>query len=236
MKWRSLEEAETGSDTRSLRDQLAERKTLIAKYVPADIQAVHDRVVADLGQKGITTRVLRAGVRAPEFTLEDPNGRPVASIELLAQHRLVVCFLRGRWCPFCVAQMEAMNYILPKLQAAGATLVGVSPQTVQQSSFMAEQHRLKFPLLSDRGNRVARQFGLVYQVPPDQKAVYRSAFVNLALANGDESWELPIPATFIIEPDGRVSYASAATDYTQRPEPADILNWLARAAGNSPEE
>lgn len=236
MKWRSIEEDDTSPDTRSLRDQLADRKAQITKYVQAEIQAVHSRVVADIDKQGIASRVLRAGDQAPEFTLEDHNGRPVVSTELLAQHRLVVCFIRGRWCPFCVAQMEVMNYMLPDFHSAGAALIGISPQTVQQSSFMVEQHRLKLPLLSDRGNRLARQFGLVYQVPPDQKAVYRSAFVNLALANGDESWELPIPATFIIERDGRISYASAATDYTQRPEPADILKRLVPTSGNSQED
>jgi peroxiredoxin len=88
---------------------------------------------------------------------------------------------------------------------------------------MADQHKLRFPLLSDSGNKVARQFGLVYRVPEDQEAIYRRAFVNLPFANGDDSWELPIPATCILDRDGTVLYASADEDYTERPEPAEIL-------------
>ena len=143
----------------------------------------------------------------------------------------MLCFIRGRWCPFCVAQMEAMNLILPEIEQAGATLATVSPQTVQQSFFMRDQHKLRFPLLSDAGNKVARRFGLVYRVPEEQEAVYRKAFVNLPFVNGENSWELPIPATYIIDRDGTVLFTSANEDYTERPEPAEIVRFLANHSG-----
>ena len=113
-----------------------------------------------------------------------------------------------------------MNLIVSQIEQAGASLVAISPQTVQQSFFMVDQHKLRFPLLSDVGNQVARQFGLVYRVPDDQQAIFQRAFVNLPFANGDSSWELPIPATFIVDRDGTILYASADEDYAQRPEPA----------------
>ena len=119
-----------------------------------------------------------------------------------------------------------MNFIVPQIREAGAELVAISPQTVPQAFFMADQHRLRFPLLSDPHNEVARKFGLVYRVPEDQQALYRRTFVNLPHANGDESWELPIPATFVVERDGTISYASANADYTDRPEPLEILALL----------
>ena len=97
---------------------------------------------------------------------------------------------------------------------------------MHQSFFMHDQHKPLFPLLSDAGNRVARQFGLVYPVPEYERAVYKRAFVNLPFANGDDSWELPIPATFILSRDCTVVYASANEDYTDRPEPAEILQAL----------
>jgi peroxiredoxin len=122
--------------------------------------------------------------------------------------------------------MEAMNLVLPEIERAGATLVAISPQTVKQSFFMHDQHKLRFPLLSDSRNEVARQFGLTYRVNEEQQGVYRRSFVNLPFANGDESWQLPIPGTFILERDGTVLYASANEDYTERPEPVDILQAL----------
>jgi peroxiredoxin len=136
--------------------------------------------------------------------------------------------MRGRWCPFCVGQMEAMSYIAAEIETAGASLVAISPQTEKQAFFMHNQHKLAFPLLVDAGNQLARQFGLVYRVPEEQQAIYRRTFVNLPFINGDPSWELPIPATFVIDRDGdldsTILFASANEDYSDRPEPFEILS------------
>ncbi|MCU1300354.1 MAG: hypothetical protein JWQ87_638 [Candidatus Sulfotelmatobacter sp.] len=226
MKWRSLEETSLDTDIRPLHEILAERKELITKYVPAETQAVHARAIADLKRQRLAASILPIGSKIPEFQLQDHDGKTLSSSDLLARGRLVLSFVRGRWCPFCVAQMEAMNFIRPEIEQAGAILVAISPQTVQQSFFMRDQHKLRFALLSDAGNKVARQFGLTYRVPDEQKAVYRRAFVNLPFVNGDSSWELPIPATYIIDHDGTVLYASANEDYTERPEPQDIVRFL----------
>jgi peroxiredoxin len=226
MKWRSLEELAPATDLRPLREVLAERRELIEKYVPAERRALHTRAVAELRERQLAKTSLPSGAKAPEFGLKDHDGKLISSRDMLARGRLVICFFRGRWCPFCVGQMEAMNAILSQIEHAGASLVAISPQTVQQSFFMADQHKLRFPLLSDAGNQAARQFGLVYRVPDYQQAIYARAFVNLPFANGDESWELPIPATYVLDGDGMVRYASANEDYTERPEPAEILSRL----------
>jgi peroxiredoxin len=226
MKWRSLEESGPDTDTRPLRDIFAERKELIAKYVPADTQAIHAQAVAELKAQNLAANSLPVGAIAPPFELPDDDGKTASSSDLLAKGSLVLCFIRGRWCPFCVGQMEAMNLVLPQIVQTGATLVAISPQTIKQSFFMHDQHKLRFPLLSDAGNKVARQFGLTYRVPELQEAVYRRAFVNLPFTNGDESWDLPIPATYIVDRDGTVLYASANEDYTERAEPAAIVALL----------
>jgi peroxiredoxin len=227
MKWRSLEESSPETDVRPLREIFAERKELIAKYVPAETQNVHARAIAELKRQRLAANILQVGSRIPEFQLQDQDGKSVSSSDLLSKGRLVLCFIRGRWCPFCVGQTEAMNLVLPEIEQGGATLAAISPQTVQQSFFMRDQHKLRFPLLSDPSNKVAQQFRLTYRVPDEQKAVYQRAFVNLPFVNGDDSWELPIPATYIIDRDGTVLYASANEDYTERPEPGDIVRSLA---------
>ena len=226
MKWRSLEESGPDTDTRPLREIFTERKELIANYVPAETQAIHARAVACLKQQRLAANILSVGSKVPEFQLQDHDGKTVSCSDLLTKGRLVLCFIRGRWCPFCVGQMEAMNLILPEIEQAGATLAAISPQTMKQSFFMRDQHKLRFPLLSDAGNNVARQFELTYRVPDEQKAVYQRAFVNLPFVNGDDSWELPIPSTYIIDRDGSVLYASANEDYTERPEPEDVVRFL----------
>jgi peroxiredoxin len=229
MKWRSLEESTLGADSRPLHEILAERKALIAQYVPQEVQAIHEQVIDELRDQGIADRALAPGVKAPSFELKDHNGKAVSSTELLKKGRLAICFFRGRWCPFCVGQLEAMSRILPQIREAGAELLAISPQTVQQSFFMADQHRLGFPLLSDTGNQVARQFGLVYRVPDYQEKIYRRVLINLPFTNGDESWELPVPAVYVVDRDGTVLLAAVNPDYKERPEPQEILEQLVRA-------
>jgi peroxiredoxin len=226
MKWRSLEESQTGPERRSLRQIFAERKELIGKYVPAETQAIHAQAIAELKARKLAGSIVPVGAKAPQFELQDHAGKLISSSELLIRGKVAICFIRGRWCPFCVGQMEAMNFVLPQIEQAGASLVAVSPQTVKQSFFMHDQHKLRFSLLSDAHNHVARRFGLAYRVPAAQEAVYRRAFVNLPFTNGDDSWELPIPATYILDRDGTVFYARANEDYTDRPEPAEIVQFL----------
>ena len=226
MKWRSLQESQSTADLRPLRDIFAERKETIEKYVPPDVQAVHARVVADLKRQGLAAKALGSGTKAPAFELPDQNGKLVSSADLLSCGRLVLLFIRGRWCPFCVGQMEAMNAIAVELKAAGASMVAISPQVQKQAFFMHDQHKFRFPLLVDAANALARQFGLVYRVPEQQQEIYRRTFVNLPFVNGYDSWELPIPATYVIDRDSTIVFASANEDYTERPEPLQILGLL----------
>jgi peroxiredoxin len=223
MKWRSLQESDARPDLRSLREIFAERKELIVKYVPADVQAVHCRTVANLKAQGLAASSLNVDAKCPAFELPDHNGKLVSSANLLTKGRLVLMFIRGRWCPFCVGQMEAMSSIAAEIEAAGASLVAVSPQTEKQAFFMHGQHKLAFPLLVDAHNQLARQFGLVYRVSEEQQGLYRSTFVNLPHVNGNASWELPIPATFVVDREGTIVFAAANEDYTDRPEPLEIL-------------
>ena len=128
-----------------------------------------------------------------------------------------------------------MNYIAAQITDAGAQLVAISPQTEKQAFFMRDQHKLAFPVLVDAHNELARQFGLVYKVPDEQQKLYRSTFINLPFINGRDvrengSWELPIPATYIVDRDGSVLFASANEDYTERPEPLDLLSILEHSA------
>src|SRR5271163_4030566 len=122
MKWRSLQESTLPSDLRPLREIFAERRETIARYVPADVQAVHARAVDGLKAKGIAANALtvfNVGAKCPAFELPDHNGNLISSAELLTKGRLVLMFIRGRWCPFCVGQMEAMSSIAAEIEAAG---------------------------------------------------------------------------------------------------------------------
>ena len=205
----------------AVQEALDERRALMQRYVPAQTQALHRRVVEHL--QALALSALPVGAPSPQFVLPDHAGNPVSTAFLTQTGPAVLLFFRGRWCPFCVAQLEAWNLLVPAISRAGIALAALSPQTQHQVSLMHDQHRLQFPLLSDRGNQVARQFGIVYEVPDEQRIVYRRTFVNLPFVNGDESWELPVPATFVLDRNGVVIYSSADADYTRRPEPLAVL-------------
>ncbi|HSA93227.1 MAG TPA: peroxiredoxin-like family protein [Terriglobales bacterium] len=224
MRWRGANpEYEAIGKGGSLQETLEALRDRVHSMIPAATVAVHDRAAEELRRSGIAERILAAGSKAPAFELPDKDGKMVRSEDLLARGRLVVKFFRGRWCPYCIAELEAYNELLQEIEAAGATLVAASPQTVRQTFFLADQHQLRFPLLSDAGNAVARQFGLVYRLPEDLKAVFQRAFINLVHSNGDSSWELPLPAAYVLDRDGTVLYAAADCDFRRRPDPAAVL-------------
>ena len=226
MKWRGSNPEVESPAYVTLRARLEEIQANTRAYVPAEKLAITERAIEELRQSGIAQRVLPLGAKAPEFELADGNGKSFRSVEALTRGRLVVSFYRGRWCPYCVAELESLQAVLPQVQDAGAALVAISPQTPQHSGFTADQHELRFPVLSDPGNGVARQFGLVYRLPQELEQLYRGIFINLPNSNGDQSWELPLPATYVLERDGTVVYAFADPDHMRRAEPAELVERL----------
>lgn len=224
MKWRGVSEKPNPAPADiPLKQRLLEIKAGIAQYVRADNQSINERAIRDLADAGLAQRILPVGAKAPEFSLPDQHGKTVSSLELLTHGPLIISFFRGRWCPFCVAEIESLRDAWRYIEDAGAKLVAISPMEVRHNFFMADQHQLGFPVLSDARNGVARKFGLVYRVPDYQKQLYRSVFVNLPHLNGDESWELPLPATYIIDRDGTILFAFASANYMERAEPEDAI-------------
>ena len=210
----------------NLQDQLDEITANTRHLVQAERLAVGERAVEELFATGLEERILQVGAMAPGFALKDSNGRMLRSADLLAIGPLVVKFFRGRWCPYCMTELERWRDLYERLRGRGALMVAISPQTERQSDFMVGHHGLPFPVLSDPGNKIAEQFGLVYPVPDYHRAYYRSIMVNIPFVNGDESWRLPLPATYVIARDGRVVFAEAHADYRVRPEPEEALGVL----------
>ena len=207
----------------SLQDQLDEITANTRHLVQAERLAIGERAIEELFASGIEQRILPVGAQAPEFALKDSNGKLVRSADLLSLGRLVIKFFRGRWCPYCVTELEIWRDLYGRLREEGALMVAISPQTERQSDFMVGQHGLPFPVLSDPGGAVAEKFGLLYTVPDYYRDYYLSILVNLPFINGDKSWRLPLPATYVIAKDGRVVHAEAHADFRVRPEPEEAL-------------
>ena len=189
---------------------------------PAVIEVMH-RATAELVESNAAGRALKAGDKAPAFTLKDPDGGDVSSADLLTQGPLIISFYRGVWCPYCNMELQALQAALPEFVAAGARLVAISPQTAANSRKSMRQNALGFPILSDPHNAVAALFGLRFELPGYLVELYKGLKNDLPAFNGDPSWTLPMPARFVVGQDGTILYAEVNPDYTRRPEPADML-------------
>ncbi|MGD0831046.1 MAG: peroxiredoxin-like family protein [Terracidiphilus sp.] len=214
----------------SLQDQLDEITARTRDLVQAERLAVGERAVEELFATGIEDRILPVGALAPDFELKNFNGHLIRSADMLSFGPLIIKFFRGRWCPYCVTELEAWRGLYGQLRERGALLVAISPQTERQSDFMAGQHSLPFPVLSDPGCALAEKFDLAYTVPEYLRDYYLSILVNVPFINGESSWRLPLPATFVIAKDRRVLYAEAHADFRVRPEPEEALAALMAAS------
>jgi len=216
----------------TLQEKLDEITARTRGLVQPERLAVSEHATAELFASGIEDRILKPGSSAPPFSLLDASTRKVVnSADLLALGPLVVSFFRGRWCPYCITELETWRELQPELRRRGALFVAISPQTVRQSGFMIEQHALTFPVLSDPGAAVAEQYGVAYAVSEAQRRYYQSILINIPFNNAglsyhnatEASWRLPLPATFLIKQDGAIAYCQAHADFRVRPEPDEIL-------------
>ncbi len=194
--------------------------------LPPEKAELFQRAQRELAASGIDERVVSVGEEAPDFTLPNAVGRPVTLSAALQAGPVVVTFYRGIWCPYCSLQLQAYQRALPQILKLGASLLAISPQSPDKSQATLLKNFLQYEVLSDLGNQVARRFGLVYQVPGWVRELYLSFGSDLPAFNGDLSWELPIPGTFVVGLDGRIELAYADSDPSNRLEPKAILDAL----------
>ncbi|WP_240700291.1 peroxiredoxin-like family protein [Sphingomonas gei] len=181
------------------------------------------RATQSLIDSGQADDALKAGDTAPEFTLEDADGNTVSSRALLARGPLVATFYRGVWCPYCNYDLQALEEVRSEIEARGASLVAISPQTPANSRKSQRDNKLGFPILSDARASVADDFGLRFALPDDLIEVYQQFGNDLPKINDDPAWVLPMPARYVIGTDGVIAYAEVNPDYTRRPDPTELL-------------
>jgi peroxiredoxin len=230
------------SDSRSSVPALQSQLDAITAQTRALVQperlAVTDTAIHNLLSDGIESRILSVGATAPSFALPaasatvltaPSSGKLVCSDDLLALGPLIINFFRGRWCPYCVTELEAWQSLYPAVRERGALLVAISPQLPRQNDFLVQQHSLTFPVLSDTGCALAAQFGITYTLSEQMRSHLRSILINLPFIHGESkqdpyaTWRLPLPATFVIGQNSKVLFAEAHADHRVRPDPTDVL-------------
>jgi peroxiredoxin len=203
----------------------------INAQIPDPIAARITAAIAEVDASGAAPG-LAVGNEAPEFSLPDAMGRTVSLRERLSGGPVVLVFYRGEWCPYCNTYLRALQAVLPEMVARGASLMAVSPQSPDHSLSIAEKAELGFDVLSDVDQAVIRAFRVQFTLPADLQDVHVNAFqLDLRDQTADHSWQLPVPATFVIDRDGIVRAAHVSADYRTRMEPVDIIAALDSLGG-----
>ena len=208
----------------SLSEKLAAIRAARAKNIPEEKRAIMGRATHELRKSGIMDDVIKAGDPLPSFALRNIYDVEITSADLLAKGPAVLNLFHGHWSPFCNAEVCALRDIVDPLREAGANLVAITPQLAEYSRRMSETHRLSFTMVHDPGNAYADELGLRFTVPDEVREIYLDLGYDLAAANGDDSWTLPVPARLVVDSDGIVRSTDIDPNYTQRPEPQKTLD------------
>ena len=199
----------------------------LGQMLPEDKLAIFNNDAKQLGEKYVSALKLKTGDNIPLFSLPNAAGKTINIKDVLQSGAVVLTFYRGTWCPYCNLQLKNYQQILPEIKQAGAQLVAISPMTPDNSLQMKDSNELQFEVLSDVGNKVARQFTTVFTNPRSSIQAMADLGYDFHSFYGDDSAELPVPATFVIARDGTILFAeSEGGDYRKRVEPRAILDAL----------
>ncbi|NLS03636.1 AhpC/TSA family protein [Rhizobium sp. P32RR-XVIII] len=211
------------------------RNELMAGFNDADRES-YLFLVDWLRKADIASHALQVGDTAPDFLLPDANGRLHSSEQLRGEGPLVVSFYRGGWCPFCNAELRALQAAKAQFDSLKANLVVVSPETRDLPRQLKRQLNLDLTMLADVDHGVAISYGVLFRVPEETKAHYSGQGYDFGHRHGSTEWMLPIPATFVIDQDGIIRDSFVEPDFTIRQEPSDILNRVRELAGSQVED
>ncbi len=229
----STNDNSTNTSNINLQAQLEQRQAEFAKMAPAELIAAANNSVDELAASGIVEQAIGQGDKAPDFVLPDALGNEVTLYEQLKNGPVILTWYRGSWCPYCNLQLHDYQKSLGDIHAAGAQLIAVSPELPDSALSWKEKNEMQFKVLSDVGNNVARDYGVVYKIPDVLADFYgEEGRIHLAKFNGDESLELPLAVTYVIDTDGTVEYAYVNADYRKRAETSDIVDVVTQMAAN----
>ncbi|KAA3630863.1 MAG: AhpC/TSA family protein [Calditrichaeota bacterium] len=211
---------------RPVEEKLKNRAEESAKRAPQEFRDLTNQGFETLEKSNITKTALQIGEKMPSFSLPDENGNIVSSDELLKNGNLILVFYRGQWCPYCNIYLSEMEKYLPDFKKLNASLVAISAEPPDRSLEVAKMDSLTYPVLSDTGLVASKKFGIVFEVPATiQQAMGKFDF-NFQEYYKSEKAELPLSATYVVNPQGQIIYAFLEIDYKLRAEPVDIIEVL----------
>lgn len=210
----------------SLAERIEEYAEIAKQKLPPVTKETMISATNKLRKSDMSAEFLSLGDKAPNFELDSFAGEEYELYEMLEDGPVIISFYRGGWCPYCNLELQALNEKYPEIRAKGAQLVAISPEIPERASILANKHLLDFPLLYDKKSKIAKKYNLVFELDDSLKTIYKNFGIDLELANDDDDWELPVPATYIIGQDKKIKFAFADVDYKKRAEPSDLVQAL----------
>ena len=213
------------SKQETLKEILDHKKADFESKADAYKIRVFNEGIEAVNNSSTMVNALKAGDTAPDFVLNNALGKPVALKDYLGKGKVVLTWYRGGWCPYCNLTLRQLQLELPNFTVNGAHLIALTPELPDHSLSTSQKHDLEFEVLSDVGNEVAKAYGIVFKLTEEVAEIYHKAF-DLEAYNGNNSDELPLAATYIIDESGKIIYAFLDAEYRNRAEPADITKAL----------
>ncbi|GFP59185.1 putative peroxiredoxin bcp [Trichoderma asperellum] len=210
----------------TLASQLSAYSEKVNQNAPAPVVSAIKESIASLNATFDKSATIQIGASLPSFKLPNALGKEVASESLLAKGPVLITFYRGDWCPFCNLALRSLQLHLDEFHAKGVTIVAISPELPNSSLSTAEKNDLKFEVLSDVGNKFARQLGIVWDQPKSVEPIFKAFEIDLKVRNGDDTMAVPIPTTILVDTKGVVRNIHIDPDYRQRLETTTALAWV----------
>ena len=226
--------SDNAAEAMTLADQLDARKAKFVEMAAPERIATAENAITEIADSGVLDKAINLGDKAPDFTLPDALGNSVSLYDELAKGPVILTWYRGSWCPYCNIQLHDYQQSLSNIEAAGAQLMAVSPELSDSALTWKEKNELEFIVLSDVGNEVAREYGIVYRIPKGIESGYVAGGRNdLTEYNGDDSLELPLAVTYVIGTDGTIEYAFVDADYRKRAETSEVVEFVKQFSAKS---
>lgn len=207
---------------KKLNDKLQLIQKEMAQNIPVDILNAFGQSLQELVEQNLEDRALKVGDIAPDFTLPDAEGLPVSLYDTLQHNAVIISFFRGNWCPFCMAELTHYQEAINNNLVDSATVIAISPQSIHFNHDLKVQNNLEFRILSDKGNEIADKYGLVFTLQENIREIYKNMGADLELFNSDNTYKLPIPATYLIDKNKKIVFSSVSTNYMERADVCDI--------------
>lgn len=225
---KEIKEKDT-TNTSTLKILLENRKSEFATKADETVKKIYKEGIDAVSKSHIVKDAKQIGNVAPNFTLTNASGKPVELNTYLKNGPVVLTWYRGGWCPYCNLTLRQLQLELPNFKKYGANLIALTPELPDNSLKTSEKHNLEFEVLSDVGNKIAKEYGVVFKLTDDVAKIYNEKF-GLNQYNGDNSNELPLAATYIINQEGKIVYAFLDADYRNRAEPSELTAILKKMA------